>query len=496
MADLEAESDEIVLELGKGIDASSMLGDAEELLKLDQKCASLLKDDIQANKARLWYFRSNIHASLQEEEDPNSWNWRQPCREKQILYLRRAIECEDFAELPVLVCAQILTNLANQLNSLGRSIEAISTYNDALKLIPNFAMALANRGMSKVALAKTLHDRGHAALILLSAHEDFSIALSKSALWDGYYYGVYEQFQAERKKIESVIDVDYARNSIKLDSHSIGRTKIEKKYRTWILSHGLFLNPLNAMGPHAIAACDHFGLPSHKAKNLDDPPHFISWFNQLKQEFAAARLLMFESETTSYPHYADRKLSLVDTWDYSAYGIMFEKMRISFRVAYSLLDKVAGFINAYFELGEKPERVDLKNIWHTKNSKDIRVEFRNHHNLPLRGLYWLAFDITGDEPNDPDSIAPGAKALYRLRNALEHRCLSLKAYDIPSSPSIIESIAVDHFRAHTMEILKLAHASILYLSLSVASEERKKRSEETGIVMPMPLGDYQGPART
>lgn len=470
-----------------------MLGDTGKLLELDERCADLLSEEDQGQKARIWYFRSNIHASIQDQEDPHSWSWRQPHREKQVLYLRRAMECEEFTELNPLICAQIITNLANNLNSFGRTIEALPLYNEALRYVPNFAMALANRGLSRITLAKSLHDRGHAAIILLFAHDDFSSALSKSALWDGHYYGVYEQFKAEQHHIESAIDIDFVRKTLNLDSYRLGRTKIEQRYRSWALEHGLFINPLNTIGPRSIAATDRFNLPTHQAKSLDEPPHFIAWFNQLKQEFSAARLLLFESETMTYPHYADREMSLVDTMDYPAYGIVFEKMRISFRIAYSLLDKVAGFINAYFELGEKPERVDLKNVWLTKNRKDIREEFKNHKNLPLRGLYWLAFDIVGDEPEDPDAIAPNARDIYRLRNALEHRCLALKEFEFSKPQSIIESTTVDNFRARTLTMLHLAHASILYLSMSVGVEERTKKTKESGIVLPIPLTDYRGP---
>ena len=58
------------------------------------------------------------------------------------------------------------------------------------------------------------------------------------------------------------------------------------------------------------------------------------------------------------------------------------------RIAYGLLDKVAGFINAYYKLGMEATRIDFRNIWHVRKGV-IRPKFLNKPTLHLRGLYWL-----------------------------------------------------------------------------------------------------------
>lgn len=476
---------------GEQINAAEDASDGDALRSLDGRCEELGTVFDGPETPILWYFRSNIHAALQNIGDPHSWNWRQPHRERQVLYLRRARSHPSFEFASCVMRAQITTNLANSLNSLGRSIEAIALYDEALRYHKNFAMALGNRGLARMGLARLLHDSGHRGLIFLAAHEDFCAAVSEQAVWEVAYPGVREQFIGLAGEIASRMDIAKVRELQNLDGHSLGSTAKEKRFRHWALERQLFLNPLNLLGPHSIAATDRFGLPSYRAP-MSEPPQYLTWFSQLKQEFAAARLLLYEAEYDSPYHFADRELSLVDTLDYPVYGLIHEKARMSFRAAYSLLDKVAGFVNSYFQLGDKPNRVSARSVWLTKDGASIRPEFAGRTNLPLRGLYWLALDIAGTAPNDPDPIAPDAPELHRLRNALEHRCLVLRDFLAARPEGILEATTVEAFRAHCLTMLRLARAALLYLSLSVGREEQVRRGVDPGRSLPMELPTYRG----
>lgn len=484
---MTSNSESKLREIATKIDAAGDEKNAESLFALDAQCTSLIDDESGISNAKLWYFKSNVFAYLQEMEDPRSWNWRQPYRERQILYLRRACASADFDNLGPLEREQILTNLASQLSSLGRSIEAIKVFDKALSHEPRFAMALGNRGYALFILASLLHDPGQQATTLYFAHQDFSRVFEDS-IWDGQYLDARHNFLSLMQRIESRFDVERIGRHLSLFGGRLGRTKTEQRYRAWAMNHQLFLNPLNAIAPHPIATNDALNLPSHSG-DLEDPPHFIAWFNQLKQEYCSARLLLFEHENSPHTHYADRHLSLVDTLNDSAFGISIEKLRISFRVAYGLLDKVAGFVNLYFKLGDNPARVDIRNIWLTKKG-DLRNEFVGRTNLPLRGLYWLAFDLTGDTPNDPDAISPDASRLKGIRNALEHRCLILRDGPHGWTSTAIDTITVDQFRHDTFSILRLAQAAITYLAMSMTVEEQSRKDADMALSMPISLPRY------
>ena len=119
--------------------------------------------------------------------------------------------------------------------------------------------------------------------------------------------------------------------------------------RRWALNHTLFLNPLNDLGPDDIAAQDVLSLPTYRTP-FDDGPTLIGFFDQMKQEFVSARWLLFEGITNDAPHFSDKDTMLHDTLDDPGYSLSIEKTKLAFRSAYSLLDKVAFFLNDYLKL--------------------------------------------------------------------------------------------------------------------------------------------------
>lgn len=120
------------------------------------------------------------------------------------------------------------------------------------------------------------------------------------------------------------------------------------------------------LGLHSIAVSDPLHLPSHKFAGGPVPP-LLGWYNQMKQEFVSARLLYHQAMEAEPlddrpPHFADDEVRLYDTLDYPVFSIGAEWLRLAFRTAYGLLDKIAGFVNLYFELGHNLKQVDLRGV--------------------------------------------------------------------------------------------------------------------------------------
>jgi LA2681-like HEPN len=467
-------------QFGADINDAIDAGNRVQLEALDEKAAVYCEDQDSNYAAYIWYFRSNIQAALQDLSDPRSWEWHQPHRERQILYLRRAASHPTFTRLAPVSQASILTNLANSLSSLGRGLEAIDLYDGALECVPQFAMAIGNRGSAMHDLLPGVPDTGHVRLIAAFAHARLKAALEPGITWEGGDPSAAGYFAKIAAHIEGKIDPAKVIAQNSLDSFSLGRTKDEQHYRRWSLNHNLFLNPLQMIGPHPIAATDRMNLPSHAAP-VGDPPEFIAWFNQMKQEYVGARWFLYEGTKPVKKHFADKEVSLVNTLDYPMFGIQVEKLRTAFRTAFSVLDKIAGFINAYYKLGMDPKRVDIRNIWHTKKG-DLRPEFLQKKNVALRGLYWLALDIVGEEPADQDSIAPQAAELKRLRNLLEHRSLVLREMSGNDPMGVVETVTLADFEEHALYILKLARSALMYLAFSMQKEEVDRDSKGDGFV--------------
>ncbi|MEX6509082.1 LA2681 family HEPN domain-containing protein [Jiella sp. M17.18] len=451
-------------DLALRIDAASDDGNTAALESLDFECAGLLGSGGPPD-ALLHYFRSNVQDGLQSALAPRDWAWRQLHRERQVLYLRLARTVPSFDTLSSSRRAQILTNLANQLSTLGRPIEALRLYEIVLMTNPRFAMALANRGLVRFSFARMVHDDGHRAVLAAYACRDLERVVDPDLVWESAPTNIISLVKTKASEIRAAVDVDMVLAQTEMDGWPLGVGEA-KAYRLRMLNRRLFLNPLIVLGPHSIAAHDSLHLPSHTFAKGTVPP-LLGWYNQMKQEFVGARLLYHEAMEAAPlddrpPHFADYEVRLYDTLDYPAFSIGVERLRLAFRTAYGLLDKIAGFVNSYFELGHDPNRVDLRGVWYVNSRKRciLHPKIADRPNLALRGLYWLSFDIVGDakgsadEPDD--TLAPEAAHLNTLRNALEHRCLVLttETFRVPDDDGI-ERVGITSFQHNTERMLEL-----------------------------------------
>ncbi|GLR89776.1 LA2681 family HEPN domain-containing protein [Bradyrhizobium iriomotense] len=486
--------------IGMLIDLAGDLG-RDDATVLALEWCDLLREKKLTKQQRvlLDYFRANAWANRKrlKHRDPDSaWQWNQPELQNEIFHLRSAAHAPGFEKLSALRRCQILTNLGNQLNTLGRCVEAVAVWTRALSIDPKFGMARGNRGSGLTRYASSLYDNGHRGLFLFRAHEDLHAALSPKARYVGPEgEGAIKFFAGVKKRIEPAIHLDHAK-SIKWEGHRIGRSASERQYRRWTLHQGLFLNPLNDLGPHSIAAIDLLSLPSFTS-NLGEPPSLIAFFDQMKQEFVSGRWLLFEGLHSDAVHFSDRDVVLYNTLDYPSYSLAVEKVKAAFRIVYSVLDKVAFFLNDYAKLGIPAHRVYFRTIWYEKSdpARSVRPEFLQSKNLPFRALYWLAKDLF--DPALKDTMEPDAKELYTIRNHLEHSYLRVHEILIRKQPSaapdpwtdrLAYSVSRSELNAKTIQLYRMARAALIYLALGMHHEENKRdRTGPKGLKMPMSL---------
>jgi hypothetical protein len=453
-----------------------------------------------AEAALLEYFRANAWASqrnARHRDRSTVWAWHQPELQKEIFHLRRASRHAGFEKLDAQRRCQVLTNLGNGLNTVGRFVEALEYWGRALAINPRFAMALGNRGHGLTHYARALYDGGHQAMFLRFAHADFSAAVAPDAHFESSgAEGVKVAFDASRASLESQLGDSLSR-PIELEKYNIGASEEEQSYRRWCLAGQLFLNPLNDLGANAIAARDVLTLPDFVTP-VDEPPVLIGLFNQMKQEFVSARWLFYEGTRSEGVHFSDCGVLLYNTLDYPIYSLAIEKVKAAYRAAYSLFDKAGFFLNTYMKVGLAPEQVSFRRIWHSKGEgkeRTLRPHFSGLENWPLRGLFWLSKDLFEEEFRDV--MDPDAQALSDIRNHLEHKYL--KVHDMlfpaqergtfPWNDRLAYSVYRSDFEAKTMRLLKLARAALTYVSLGMHIEEsrRSRRPKGDGLTMPIYL---------
>jgi tetratricopeptide (TPR) repeat protein len=462
-------------------DQASIDGLSHAVGVLDGMAGVQLSDE---QKARLHYFRGNAFSAkrnLERSGKPAAWDWRQEEFEQEIISLRTASQAAVKADIPPEMRCPMITNLGNALSYVGRFVEAIDWWDRALVLDAHFGMAIGNKGYGLFHYGQQLYDDGHRALFYKKARD-----LMVAGVKHGCDPGARAAFERLIAYIDRVLPPEFAEHPFETETFPMGKTDGEKRYRSWCLKNRLFLNPLNDLGPFSIAAQDVFTVPSIVTP-ISEGPRFHGFFNQMKQEFVSARFLFYEGASATRPHFSDRDVLLFDTLDYPCYALAVEKQKVAFRSAYSLLDKIAFFTNAYMGLGIPEKRIYFKSLWYDNQDRNrgLRSEFASLDNWPLRGLFWLAKDLHDDSPGYRAVLEPAAQRLAEIRNHVEHKYL--KVHDemwagpqsqVARMPGLADTLAYSVFREEMAEggmlMLKLARAALIYLSLGIHTEERRR----------------------
>lgn len=492
---------EAITYIGELIDdafeASFERGEKRALYLLDELSKRELTD---TDGVLVEYFRANAWAALSRIANVRrSWSWEAPELQAELLALSRASNHAGFTSLRKIRRCQILTNHANLLNTVGRTIDAVATWDEALKIIPGFAMARGNRGSGLSDYARMLYDDRERAILALHAFDGLRSVMAEDAVFDSdSLQDAIAYFANQATELTGVVNIEAVRAMQNLDHGDEGRSKDERAYRRWCLEHRLFLCALNDLGPHLAAATDDLVLPP-LVEGLNDrpdghlPPPVLGFFSQMKQEYASARFMLFEGISSTQIHFSDRGVALTDTLDYPLYSLASERVRTAFRIAYSLLDKVAFLVDRYWALGKEPGRISFKNVWMVENKARLLPQFEKLDNLPLRGLFWLSKELFDDQLKQ--TTAADARELHSIRNALEHTYLRVS--EGWAKPFMINganyggfgmAIGSDELEAKAIRVMQMARSALFYVSFAIGVEERRKRFANPGqFIGSMPL---------
>lgn len=422
------------------------------------------------NVANGWSYLQQLTQNFSSDE---FWSFDLRESEQQIINLRLALSFSKNSTNNHKKC-EILTNLGILFSHLGRFSEAQLYWQKAIKIDSSFSMALGNIGFGLFHYSKILYDNGHQLLFLKFAYKYLNKAINTD---------IYEEaniaFQNIVNFLESIINIEKLRDIQNLETFSIGDSKSEQEYRTWCLKNHLFLNPLNDIITDNIAGHDCLLLPAITLK-FNEPPIYQTIFNQIKQEFVSARHMLFEGLTQKHTHFSDKDNIQLDTLDYAVYSYSSEKIKTTFRLCYSILDKIGYLINDYLDLQHKPDKVSFRGIWslYDKTTKAFKINNKiiETQNWAFKGLYWLSKDLYDKNEEFSHSIEPEAKELAQIRNFIEHK--SFKIVEFGESGlfdnGLTFVITRNEFEQKTLKLISLIRASMIYLSLGINLEEQKK----------------------
>lgn len=163
-----------------------------------------------------------------------------------------------------------------------------------------------------------------------------------------------------------------------------------------------------------------------------------------------------------------------------------------------MFDKIAYFLNSYFDLGIHERDVSFSHIWligfgKGKNHYDYKNILNHKENFALESLYWISRDFYDKFEDSPN---PQLKRISDVRNALEHKYVKVTNGWFPErTHGEIDDLALYLTEAElsslTLELMHIVREAIICLSLCVHIEEQENREKNKDKpIMPMQMMEY------
>ncbi len=475
---------EILEILGELFETSREQNNLERLIaSIEIANAVNLENFDSTSKANYYYFLGNAWSYVQQIKYPDTnFEFESEEVEKQITYFRKSLGLLKENNDNFIKC-QVLTNLGNLFSHIGRIVESQEYFNSCLNVDSKFGMAIGNRGFGLFRYARLIYEPIHQFIFMQHAHKD----LLEACKLNDVYTDAKNAFNSLAKHIETVYPIEQLEDFKKYDDYYKGLAEDEIDYRTWCSENKLFINPLNDVLIDSVVANDYLFTPSMVLK-IDEKPIYQSMFNQIKQEYVSARFMFYESLISNDTHFSDKEVTLMDTLDYSVYSLSIEKTKITFKVCYSIFDKIAYFIYTYLKLGKVNRRISFKTIWFKNLDKNqgLNETISKSKNWALRGLFWLSKDLY--EKDFDVTIEPEAKELENIRNFIEHKSFKVVDSFNPEWTQETETYEIDRvlFEDKTFKILKLSRSALMYLSYMIYEEEsERQKNRGDGVIIPV-----------
>lgn len=366
--------------------------------------------------------------------------------------------------------AQALVNAGNSYDNLGRGHEGIRLYDEALEVLPGFAMAHGNRGKALVVTIPFAFEHEHAVLADTVAALDAALASPDEVTRVGGPSAL-ASFQQTRDRLPDEVP-----------EHRHESKEWSDPYLSWCRRHELFLHVspvcLTEDSPLLDSLVFQRLIGSLEDDSFESSDALLDGLNVIKRDFTTARYLTWlglepQSTVADEAGGLDRRVRLVDTLNYGRWGLRTGIAVQSFAATTNLLDKVAAFTHAYFKTGRKSNEVAFRDFWQALNGKSMDPKIAASITPPawnpgLAALCDLANDLRDDTP---------LAAFVELRNAATHRLVVAHEMEAPESTGWLERVEWPALEAASLDQLQLARAAIIYLVRAVDLEEHAKEQQ-------------------
>lgn len=389
---------------------------------------------------------------------------------------------------------QALTNLGNSYDSLGRDVDALERYDEALAVDPTFGMALGNKGVALLGIAPFVAD--HVPAIVRQAADALDAALAdrERVLAIGGPSAL-QHFEGERGRIDS------SSQSPPVDPLD----RWHDRYLDWCLRNRLFLH----VSPECLTEDTElldplffqgvmvgFSKPEQRHVDL-----LVDAFGAIKQDYLAARYTAWlttdrDSPIRDHAAAVGQRAAFLDSLAHARWGVRTGMALQAFTAAINVLDKVASFVHLYFAIERRP-KVYFRTLWHPPTGKgkpDVMHSplaaqmTETSFNRGLLALCDLSCDLERPTP---------LNGLVERRHTATHRFLVthnmlLASHEDPSE--MLERVEWDDIVDGTIRQLHTARAALVYLARTIDISERRAAREleesSTKPLLDMPLWTF------
>ncbi|MBW5798744.1 LA2681 family HEPN domain-containing protein [Halomonas elongata] len=405
-----------------------------------------------------FYTIGNLYS---EVYDNTRSDWFSDDLSMAVLYYRKALYAIDedpWNSEAIALKSCIETNIANYLSRQGRVFCVIPFYDSAIK--KGNPIAFVSKANNEIFIANSLYDKGHSIYHLRCAYSNILEAdklqhlmhpSQRESVSEGSLLKNFSKWYQDKSG-----DFDFN------DKFELGGIDgKEREYLNWVDGEKLFLNDLNDILSGDLVKQDVLSLPSFVASinqtlSLSEGLAYHGNFDELKNDFCYARYLLFVglSIPEDVDHFYNSTYRHVEDFSYSINNLKTSHYKNSFRIFYSLLDKIAYFIHRFFDLGsiDNDGRVSFINIFVKTSGKAAKPNkaLENSKNHFIHALFFILKDIRElkSYTNISKWVDPDVASYDEIRNAMEHR--SLKIVDDFGK----ESVRRD-YRLHEHEVEKV-----------------------------------------
>jgi tetratricopeptide (TPR) repeat protein len=350
--------------------------------------------------------------------------------------------------------ARLYTNYGIRLRTVGRHVEEIEAYDEALKAVPDHAMALWHK-------AKGL--RWYSRLVEYPTKRS-ALVEARDLLGKSLEAGLEPGHEAKAQKELAELDriLKHPEPSTHRPTQHAADSEVEKSYVKFCLDNRLYLNEC------LVTSHEAYQDPLSVRFPTSEPGEYKELRSNalalIKQEYIAARFLLFAYRC--HPpdlSFVDHGAFLPSVEDHEG-QVYVQFLILSFRAAYSVLDKIGYFLNDFCRLGDKSDRVRFQEELFLKKGS-LRQGLRKYDGTQLSALFDLAREFSKEQP---------LFSLRDLRNKLEHRCVAVRRRptqreekttiegDAHSRAGVYD-LNEDDLYGESLRLFKAVRAAIFYL---------------------------------